>query len=86
MNRFKNLAETEINEKTPEERKESREEYYKLTDKAMDAFVKGLEALTKKTGISVECTGGLYYDEPKEIKSVQYSNDFSSGDLSVKIK
>jgi len=42
--------------------------------------------LTKKTGIAIETTGGLYYDDPKTIKSVSYSEDFSSGDLSFDIK
>ncbi len=51
-------------------------------DKAMTAFAIGLAKLSKKTGITVETTGGLYYDDPKTIKSVTYSDDFSSGDLS----
>ena len=73
---------TEINEMTPKER----EAYYKETDKAMAKFVAGLAKLTKQTGISVETVGGLAYDDPKTISSVTYSNDFSSGDLSVQIK
>ncbi len=59
---------------------------YATTDKAMSKFVKELTKLSKKTGISIETTGGLYYDDPKNIKSISYSEDFSSGDLSCDLK
>lgn len=49
-------------------------------------FVKGLEALTKETGFGVETTGGVYFDFPGNIKSVKYSDDYSSGDISYSIK
>ncbi len=60
--------------------------YYAMTDKAMAEFAKGLAKLTKKTGISVESTGSVFYDDPKTIKSVVYSDDFSSGDLHCEMK
>jgi len=59
--------------------------YNKITDKAMREFAKGLEKLSKKTGIWIETTGGISYTDPKKIKSVSYSDDFSSSDISCKV-
>ena len=60
----------------------------KESDEAQAAFIlftKELTKLTKKTGIAVTSTGGISYDAPNTIKSVRYSDDFSSGDLGVDI-
>ncbi len=65
--------------------REDREAYYAKTDKAMSEFTKGLARLSKKTGIHLEVTGSMFYDDPKTIKSVTYSDDFSSGDMSCDV-
>ena len=50
------------------------------------AFVKELEKLSLRYGVTLDVTGGVYQDDPKEIENVHYSTDHTSGDLSSDVK
>ena len=50
--------------------------------KNFTAFVKGLEKLSQKTGVLLNVVGGVNITGEK-FKKVEYSNDATSGDLSV---
>ncbi len=56
-----------------------------ITDKAMREFAIALAKLSKKTGIMIDTIGGVSYDNPKDIKDICYSDDFSSGDLDCQV-
>lgn len=43
-----------------------------------EAFTLELAKLSKKYGIGIESCGGVYFDP---IKTIQYSSDHTSGDL-----
>jgi len=46
------------------------------------AFVQELAALSKKHGVAIRSTGGVYvFTDPKEAEGLVYTNDASSSDL-----
>jgi len=67
-----------MNKKEQEEREERR----KLEQRRFAAFVKELTELSKKHGIIIQSTGGVYISEdPKEVEGLVYTDDASSCDL-----
>lgn len=53
-----------------------------------EGFTNELEKLSKRYGVSLDITGGVYVmssEDKQKIKEIIYSNDSSSGDLSSKI-
>jgi hypothetical protein len=51
------------------------------SEKLFQEFIEGLEKLSKKTGVYLNVTGGVQIVLPKSIEKVEYSDDWSSGDL-----
>jgi hypothetical protein len=47
--------------------------------------VAALTKLSKATGVFVNVTGGVHIVLPKNIQAVQYTNDYSSGDLQATV-
>ena len=46
------------------------------------SFVKGLEELTKKTGVVIQAIGGVYIvDDLQEVANIEYTKDHTSGDI-----
>jgi len=51
------------------------------------AFVQELTALSKKHGVAIRSTGGVYaFSDPKEAEGLVYTDDASSGDLDYTLK
>ena len=56
--------------------------YTKEDESRYASFVQELTTLSKKYGIILDCTGGVFaVDTPTDIKSLKYSTDLGSGDL-----
>jgi hypothetical protein len=56
--------------------------YTREDEKRYTAFISELTALSKKYGIILDCTGGVFaVEQPSDIKNLSYSNDLDSGDL-----
>jgi hypothetical protein len=70
--------EPKMNKKEHEEHEERR----KLEQQRFAAFVKELTELSKKHGIVIKSTGGIYIsNDPKEVEGLVYTDDASSCDL-----
>lgn len=48
------------------------------------AFIKGLEKLSKKYGIGISGCGVISYTDENGFKSITYTNDSSSGDIFIR--
>lgn len=55
------------------------------TQNNYDSFIKGLTELSKKYGVALNVTGGVYIYEPEILKNIEYTNDVSSGDISYNL-
>ena len=48
-------------------------------------FIQEMNRITKETGYGVKVYGNIYYNEPSQIKLVQYTDDETSGDLDYEL-
>jgi hypothetical protein len=64
---------------------EIREEKFQEEQTRFEKFTSELAKLSTKYGVALDITGGVYIYEPevcKDIVSISYSDDSSSGDMS----
>lgn len=54
--------------------------------KRFEQFTKELAKLSKKYGIVLQVTGGVYIEKDGDIKSIVYTDDASSGDLNSEVE
>lgn len=55
------------------------------TQNNYDSFIQGLTELSKKHGVALNVTGGVYIYEPELLKNIEYTSDISSGDISYNL-
>lgn len=52
-------------------------------EKNYQAFMNGLEKLSKKHGIAINACGCFYYDDGEPFQQIEYRRDSSSGDINI---
>ena len=52
------------------------------TGRNFKLFTKELSELSQKYGVAIRSVGGIeIYDDPRDLQGIQYSSDWTSGDL-----
>jgi hypothetical protein len=75
----KNLDETQVVEFVEDH-------LMKDAKKALPAFLKDLEKLSKKHGIYFDSSDGLEFERPSMITDVKYSGDLKNGKVGVELR